>query len=289
MPRRVFSSSRMRQVYSPERPSRGRAYEIALGSASGIAVRPGWRRWQIEAFCLQPVLHFLNGAIKLLIFAFEFSSGIIIDDDIRINSVTFDDPLFAVFGVKRELRFEELSAVDKRQRFANSSYAAPSPFADELPKSKRLESERENIAIGGGEFVNQCYHRTGERLRRVGLRHAVTRDADHHQRAPQSLDHKRRDKAAAVAANINNERVFPDLRKVKLRELVEAGLAHVGNVQVTNLAAGFLRHVIDVLLHPIDVIKWCFVVSGHNGHVSRAVVGRFGIHAQDYLFAGSAD
>ena len=83
--------------------------------------------------------------------------------------------------------------------------------------------------------------------------------------------------------------MFPDLRKVKLRELVEAGLAHVGNVQVTNLAACFLRHVIDVLLHPIDVIKWRFVVSRHNRNVTRAVVGRFGIHAQDHLSAGSAD
>src|SRR6266487_5710110 len=148
----------------PGTPSRGRAYEIALGSASGIAVRPRRRRWQIEAFCLQSFLHFLDGAIELLIFAFEFFSGIIIDDDIRIDSVTFDDPLFAVLGVKRELRFEELSAIDKRQRFANASYAAPGPFADELPESKRFKSVRENIAIGGGEFVDQRYHRADERL-----------------------------------------------------------------------------------------------------------------------------
>src|SRR5882757_2767698 len=164
MLRRVFSSSRMRQVYSPETSSRGRAYEIALGSASRIPVWPGWRRWQIEAFCFQPVLHFLDRAIKLLIFAFEFFSGIVVHHDVRINSVTFDDPLFAVLGVKRELRFEELSAVDKRQRFANASHAAPGPFADELPKSKRFKSVRENIAIGGGELVDQCYHRTGESL-----------------------------------------------------------------------------------------------------------------------------
>src|SRR5437762_9099604 len=135
-----------------------------LTLACRISVRPGRGRRKIEAFCLQLVLHFLNGAIKLLIFAFELFSGIIIDDDVRINSVTFDDPLFAVFGVKRELRFEELSAVDKRQRFANASYAAPGPFADEFAESKRFKSVRENIAIGGGEFVDQRDHRTGERL-----------------------------------------------------------------------------------------------------------------------------
>src|SRR5437762_3865018 len=128
--------------------------EIALASAGRISVWPGRRRWQIEAFCLQLVLHFLNGAIKLLIFAFELFSGIVVHHDIRINSVAFDDPLFAVLRVKRELRFEELSAVDKRQRFANASDAAPSPFADELPESKRFKSIRENVTIGGGEFVD---------------------------------------------------------------------------------------------------------------------------------------
>ena len=83
--------------------------------------------------------------------------------------------------------------------------------------------------------------------------------------------------------------MFPDLREVKLRELVEPGLAHVGNVQVTNFAACFLRHIIDVLLHPIDVIKWRLVISGHYGDVTRAGVAWVGIHAQDHLFAGSAD
>src|SRR5918996_197743 len=128
------------------------ALKPLLALAGGISVRPWRRRRKIEAFCLQLVLHFLNGAIKLLIFAFEFFSRIIIDDDIRIDSVSFDDPLFAVFGVKRELRFEELSAVDKRQRFANASYTAPGPFADEFAEAKRFESVRENIAIRGGEF-----------------------------------------------------------------------------------------------------------------------------------------
>src|SRR4026207_758357 len=136
--------------------------EIALSSASRISIGPGRGRRKIEAFCLQPVLKFLDCAIKLLIFAFEFFPGIIIDHDIRIDSVAFDNPFFAVFRVKRELGFEELSAVSKRQRFANAGYAAPSPFADEFPKSKRFKSERENVAIGGGEFVDQCHHWTGE-------------------------------------------------------------------------------------------------------------------------------
>ena len=100
----------------------------------------------------------------MLIFAFEFFPGIIIDYDIGINAVPFDDPLFAVFGINRELRFEELSAVDKWQRLANASYSAPGAFADEFAESERFEAIRENIAIGGGEFIDQCYHRTGKGL-----------------------------------------------------------------------------------------------------------------------------
>src|SRR4029079_14848257 len=140
------------------------ALKPLLALAARISIWPRRGRWEIEAFCLHLVLHFLNGAIKLLIFAFEFFPRIIIDHDIRIDSVSFDDPLFAVFGIKRELRFEELSAVNKRQGFANAGGTAPSAFADELTESKRFKSERENIAIGGGEFVDQSYHRTGERL-----------------------------------------------------------------------------------------------------------------------------
>src|SRR5262249_50000036 len=103
-----------------------------LALVDRVSVGPGRRRWEIEALCLQLVLHLLDGTIKLLIFAFKFFSGVIIDHDIRIDSVSFDYPLFAVFGINCELRFEELPAIDKRQRFANASYAAPAAFADEL-------------------------------------------------------------------------------------------------------------------------------------------------------------
>src|SRR5256885_4394627 len=37
------------------------------------------------------VLHFLDAPIKLLIFAFKFFSCIIIDHEIRINTMTFHD------------------------------------------------------------------------------------------------------------------------------------------------------------------------------------------------------
>jgi len=73
--------------------------------------------------------------------------------------------------------------------------------------------------------VGKCRHGVGESLINVTidrerlfnwsfLRHAVARDSRHHQRAPQSFDHKRRDKSAAVGGYSNNELLFPDLRKL---------------------------------------------------------------------------
>ncbi len=60
-----------------------------------VRVRRDWG--QVISFGLQLLLNFLDRPVELLIFAFEFLPGIIIDGDVGINSVTFDDPLFAVF------------------------------------------------------------------------------------------------------------------------------------------------------------------------------------------------
>ena len=83
--------------------------------------------------------------------------------------------------------------------------------------------------------------------------------------------------------------MLSDLWKIKLRKLVKAGLAHVRNVKVTDLPSGFLRHVVDVLLHPVKVVKRRFVLGGNNGHVARPSVDGFRIYSQDDLFPGGAD
>ncbi len=119
--------------------------------------------------------------------------------------------------------------------------------------------------------------------------HAVARHPDHDECAPEPLDHERRNEAAAVAAHIDDQRLFADLREVKLGEFVQAGLAHVGNVNVADFAAGFLGHIIDVLLHPRAVIERRFVGRGHDGDVARAIVARLGVDPQNDLLVGRAD
>ena len=115
------------------------------------------------------------------------------------------------------------------------------------------------------------------------------RHLDHDQGAPEPLDDQRRDEAAAVAAHIDDERFFANLRKVELGEFVQPRLSHVGNVNVADFAAGFLRHFIDVLLHPGPVIERRFIGRRDDSNVSRAIVARLGIDSQNDLFIGRAD
>src|SRR5438552_18691340 len=94
------------------------------------AIRIRRRRRQLIAFRLHLLLNLLDRPVELLVFAAKFFRRIVIDHDIGINAVAFDQPFFSVLGIKPEFRFEELAAVHQRKRIANSDNAAPGPFAD---------------------------------------------------------------------------------------------------------------------------------------------------------------
>src|SRR5438477_11679476 len=91
-----------------------------------------------------------------------------------------------------------------------------------------------------------------------------------------------------MAANIHDKRVLSDLWKIKLRKLVKAGLAHVRNVKVTDLPSGFLRHAVDVLLHPARVVKRRFVLGGNNGQFESPSDDGFRNYSQPDLLPGGA-
>src|SRR4029077_15091896 len=108
------------------------------------------------------------------------------------------------------------STVNQRQTVANSNDTAPRPFPDQLAKAHRLKSKGKNVAIGRREIVDKRYHWSREPIRRIRVRHPIACYPDHHQRATQPFDHERRNKSTAVATNIDNQRVFADLREVQL-------------------------------------------------------------------------
>src|SRR5882762_8546066 len=68
-----------------------------LGALRRVPVWIGRDRRQVVSFGLQLVLNLLDCPIELLVFAFEFFRGIVIDYDVGIDATTFNDPLFAVF------------------------------------------------------------------------------------------------------------------------------------------------------------------------------------------------
>src|SRR5437660_69007 len=145
-------------------------------------------RMNVVAFRFQFLFHFLNSSVELLILAPEFFNRIVIDNDIGIDSMTFDDPFLAILRIGCELRPEELSAIGEREWFANSDNAAPSAFADQFTKSECFEAVREDVSIRGGELINKSDHRAEESVAWVGTRCRVARHSDHNGCASQSLD-----------------------------------------------------------------------------------------------------
>ncbi len=131
----------------------------ALAALRRIPIRIGRDRGQIISLGLQLLLHFLDRPVELLIFAAEFFRRIVIDHDVGIDTMPFDDPIFAVLRIRRELGLEKVAAVSQRQRVANADDSAPGAFADQFTQTERLEPERKDVAVGGGELVDQRHHR----------------------------------------------------------------------------------------------------------------------------------
>src|ERR1043166_7324972 len=167
---------------------------IMTGRLVSLVWVAGWirpDRRQLVRLRFHLGLDLRNRAVELLVFPFEFLRRIVIDHDVGINAVTFNDPILAILRIRGELGAEELAAVGQGKRVANAYYTAPGPFPNQLAQAHRLEPEREDVAIGCREFVTQSDHWADERLSRVGLRRAVARDLDHDERPPEPFDDER--------------------------------------------------------------------------------------------------
>jgi hypothetical protein len=69
---------------------------------------------------------------KLSVLPRELAAWVVVDDDIGVDAVAFDDPLLAVDGVGGELGFAQGAAVDEGDGAADADGAAPAAFADQL-------------------------------------------------------------------------------------------------------------------------------------------------------------
>ena len=60
-------------------------------------------------------------------------------------------------------------------------------------------------------------------------------------------------------------------------------------MEVADLAASFLANVIDILLHPIEIIERCFVGGRDDGDIAGTIGAGLGVHGKEHLFIGRAD
>src|SRR4029079_4767339 len=89
-----------------------------------ISIRERRYRRHLVALGLHLFLHFVNGAIQLLVNAFKLLCRVVINHDIGINTVTFNNPALSVLRVRRKLRFEKLATIDEGQGISNSDHTA---------------------------------------------------------------------------------------------------------------------------------------------------------------------
>src|SRR3954453_23823856 len=68
---------------------------------------------------LHVLLDLFDRPVELLVFAAEFLRGIVINHNVGIDGVTFDDPFLSILRKRCELRPEELATVGKGKRIAN--------------------------------------------------------------------------------------------------------------------------------------------------------------------------
>src|SRR5437773_2718841 len=73
-------------------------------------------------------------------------AGIVLHFNVRIDAMTFNDPL--TFGAcESRLRHENRAAVDQRAAIADADHAAPRALADQRSQPRFAKHRRENIAV----------------------------------------------------------------------------------------------------------------------------------------------
>ena len=89
----------------------------------------------------------LDGLVKLLILTGIFLDRVIVQQDVRIDTVVLDDPLARRRVVVREERHAHVGSVHVRQGAADAHDSTPSPRSDHRSKVVGLEAPREEVTV----------------------------------------------------------------------------------------------------------------------------------------------
>src|SRR5262249_32974463 len=125
-----------------------------------------------------------------------------------------------------------------------------------------LEKVTEEVAVGCGVMISDACHVSVEDIARYRAGLEVAGGAHGRERAAQAFEDKLIDEASAVVADVEDDAFLADLREVLLYEGVEAGVAHVGDVDIADLAAAQLIDFLTVALDHIELVQVELVGDG---------------------------
>src|ERR1700730_689499 len=119
---------------------------------------------------------------------FQYLDRVLFDDDIRIHSVSLDDPT-AVFIRSTELWHKYGATVEQRPVIGDADRSTPCALADQgadFPLAKRI---RENVSVRRRVFIDQSHLRSRLHDPRIGIRRLmIARKAGAVERTPQPFD-----------------------------------------------------------------------------------------------------
>jgi len=110
------------------------------------------------------------------------------------------------------------------------------------PEMEDLDGRGDDVAVRPGELISECHHGPARRVpagRWLAAARAATSQADHP--PGELLHHELGDMAAAVAADVHDQRVPGHLAAQIAVEVGPAFADHVRNVQVTDPVAAQSR------------------------------------------------
>ena len=223
-------------------------------------------------------LNLLKGHIdrlqKLLVNSGVLLDRIVIEQDVRIDTIILDNPLTCLGIIAGGARNPDVRAVHVRQGSADSDDSSPSPGTDHGAKVIGLEAPREEVTVRSGILVDQQHLRSD--MYTIGdgpdpIRSAAGVHPVHY--PLQTLDNHRGNVSATVLTVIDDKGLFVKLGIPVTGELIEAFSTHIRNIDVTNLASGLLLNGLDILQDPLVVLKRIFIVNRPDDYLAATLSG----------------
>src|SRR5262249_16644312 len=124
--------------------------------------------------------YFGNAAFQLRILPPNFRARIVVDFNVRIDAVAFDNP-FTLVVRQSGTRDEDLTAVDQWTAAPDAYDAAPRTFADERTQAGFPDHPGENITVSRGVLIQQRDHRSDEDAIGISIANVVSARVIHAQ------------------------------------------------------------------------------------------------------------